>query len=132
MCALDNRDILPSGMREYVSNYGFTFSKKACDYAVSLMKRDGRKIEPWKKEEVEELLSRYGITLEHNEGYNATYVANMAKADYYKKSIPDEQHLAMFVKDYIDDEDGNEELPFRRWLASMVSLGKPVYWEDII
>lgn len=46
-----------------------------------------------------------GIKLENDSGYDACYVANMCKADYYKRSIADEAHLALFVKDYIDDVD---------------------------
>lgn len=130
---MDSHSHLPSGMVEYLDNYGFHFSKKACDFAVSQMKgRDGNKFTPWEKEQVEDLLNRYGIKLENNKGYDHVYIANMAKSDFYKSSLPDEQHIAMYVKDYLDDPDGTDELPFRRWLASMVGLGIPVMWEDII
>lgn len=132
MRALDNYSILPSGMREYVENYGFTFNKKAYEYAVSLMRGKNGKIQPAKKEEVEELLKRYGIELQKNKGYNAAFVFSMAKADFWQSSIADEHHLALFVKDYIDDPDGNDEIPFRRWLATMVAVGEPVYWEELI
>lgn len=74
-----------------------------------------RKLEAMKKDEVEELLKKYGIKLEKDAGYDCVYVANMAKADYYKSSIADESHLALFVKDYIDDPDGYEGLPFTRF-----------------
>lgn len=119
-------------MREYVENYGFTFNKKAYEYAVSLMRGKNGKIQPAKKEEVEELLKRYGIELQKNKGYNAAFVFSMAKADFWQSSISDEHHLALFVKDYIDDPDGNDEIPFRRWLATMVAAGEPVYWEELI
>ena len=129
---LDTHDTLPSGMKEYISNYGFNFSKHAYEYAVSLMKGRNGKVKPMEKKEVEDFLARFGVTLEHNKAYNAAYVLSMAKADFYQSSIPDEQHLALYVKDYIDDEDGTPELPFRRWLASMVALGEPILWEEII
>ena len=64
--------------------------------------------------------------------YDHVFVANMAKADFYKSSIPDEQHLALYVKDYLEDPDGTDELPFRRWLATMVGIGEPIEWEDIL
>lgn len=136
--ALDIYDDMPRAMKAYISNYGWNFNKKACEYAVSMMKKKGagsdkeEAIEPWTKEQAEKLLKKYGLQLENDVMYNATYVCNMAVADFYKSSIPDEVHLAMYVKDYIDDVDGNSEIPFRRWVATMVGIGMPIEWEDIL
>lgn len=132
MIPTDNYDKFPSGMREYLSNYGFTFSKKAYECAVKLMKGRNGKLQPMEKKEVEEFLERYGVHLEKNKGYNAAFVLSMAKADFWQSSITEEQKLALYVKDYIDDEDGTEEVPFRRWLATMVAIGEPVNWEDML
>jgi hypothetical protein len=134
---LDIYDDIPREMRAYLRNYGYSFSRKACEYAISLMKKKGvsgkpEKIEPYTKEKAEELLKKHNITLEHNIGYNFVYVLNMAIADYYKSSIPDEQHLALFVKDYIDDIDGNPENVFRKWLVSMDGDGEPIEWSEIL
>ena len=96
-------------MREYLAAYGWHFSKKMCEWAVSQMKcKDDatgklKRLEPMKKDEVDELLKKNGVKLEKDAGYDACYVANMAKNDFYKRSIADEAHLAMFVKDYVDD-----------------------------
>ena len=38
----------------------------------------------------------------------------------------------MFVRDYIDDSDGYDGLPFTRFLADCIGRGKPVIWEDMI
>lgn len=133
MTALDTHDILPSGMREYISNYGFHFSKRAFEHAVSLMRgRNGEKIEPVTKEQVYEFLRRFGVETKNNYGYDVPFVFHMAKADYFKSSIADEQHLALFVRDYVDDPDASIETPFRRWLATMVGNGHGVDWEDIM
>lgn len=134
---LDFYDDIPRDMKSYLRNYGYSFSKKACDFAVSKMKKKGvsgkaEKIEPYTKEKAEELLKKYNITLENNIGYNFVYILNMACADYYKSSIPDEQHLALFVKDYIDDVDGNPENVFRKWLVSMDGDGEPIEWSEMI
>ncbi len=67
--------------------------------------RDGKKIEPITKEQIDKLLKTNGIELKHDNGYDCVYVANMARADYWGSSIADEQHLALFVGDFIDDED---------------------------
>ena len=120
---LDAYDRFPSGMKEYISQYGWHFSKKMCEWAVSKMKTKDestgkqKKLDALKKDEVEELLKKYGIKLEKDAGYDCVYAANMGKADYYKSSIADESHLALFIKDYIDDTDGYDGLPFTRFYA---------------
>ena len=135
---LDIYDDMPHAMRAYLSNYGWNFNKRACDFAVKQMKRKSgttgkeEPIEPWSKEQVEELLTKQGVKLENDVLYNSTFACNMARADYWKSSIADEQHLALFVKDYIDDIDGSPEIPFRRWVATMVGNGMPIEWEDLL
>ena len=56
----------------------------------------------------------------------------MCKADYLGSSVPDEQHLALFVKDYVDDPDGYPELPFTRFYGDCIGTGTPIPWEDVI
>lgn len=131
-------DFMPMEMKAYLRNYGFSFSKKACDYAVSLMKKENpstkreEKIESWSKEQVDEMLKRFNVTLENNVGYNATYVANMLKADMFKSSIVDEQRLALGVKDIIDDYDASPRLVFKKWITSMDDAGLPIEWSELI
>lgn len=135
---LDIYDDMPPDMKIYISYNGWHFTKKACDIAVRGMKKKSRvsgkveKIEPYTKEKTEELLAKYGIRLENCVMYDPTYVLNMAYSDYYKSSIPDEQHLAMFVKDYLDDEDASDETAFRRWVATMVGNGEPIDWGEML
>lgn len=135
---LDTYDKLPSGMREYLSTYGWHFSKKMCEWAVSRMKvKDPatgkeKRIEPLTKEYVEEMLKKYGVKIENDKGYDCVYAANMAKADYYKSSITDEQHLAMFVKDYLDDVDSYDGVPLTRFYADCIGKGVPIEWEDYL
>lgn len=78
----------------------------------------GEKKNPIGKEKVKELLTKYGVSLKNDNGYNSTYVVNMAMNDYYGSSIKNENDLALFVKDFIDDEDANvgTEKPFRYFL----------------
>ena len=64
--------------------------------------------------------------------YDAAYVANMCRADFFKSSVPDEQHLAMFVKDYVDDEDQVDGFIFNRWYADMTKKGLPIDWEELL
>lgn len=125
-------------MRAYISNYGFNFSKKACDFAVKHMKtvnestKEEEPLKAWDKEKVEELLSTYGIKLKNDVLYNSTYVCNMGLADYYKSAVPDDAHLALYIQKTIDDVDGSPELPFRFWLQKCVALGMPIDWEELL
>lgn len=131
-------DFMPKEMKAYLRNYGYSFSKKACEYAVSLMRKENpstkkeEKIEPWSKEQVEEMLKKYNVVLENNVGYNATYIANMLKADMFKSSIPDEQHLALGVKNIIDDVDASPRLVFKKWITAMDDAGLPIEWSEIM
>ena len=90
------------------------------------------KIEPYTKEQVDEMLKKYNITLENNVGHDYCFVANMGKADYLKSSIPDEQHLALYVKDVIDDPDAGDGVTMRRWYATMVANGEIVEWSEMM
>lgn len=134
---LDARDVFPSGMEEYLATYGWHFSKKMCDWVASNMfKRDvnGRKITPqiMTKEEVDNLLQQQGVVLKNKYGYDYVFAANMCKSDYYGSSIADDRHLALFVKDYVDDPDGYPELPFTRFYSDCIGKGVPIIWEDVM
>lgn len=129
-------DYRPKAMTAYLKTYGWNFNKKAYEDAVNGMRKvnpaTGKKerIEAPTKEKVDEILKRYGITLEHNKGYNYLYTFAMGMSDYYKSSIPDEQHLALYVKDVIDDPDNEGGNVFRKYFADCVAKGLPIEWED--
>lgn len=135
---LDIYDDMPRSMKAYITHYGWHFTKKACEYAVSCMMHKNpasgktEPIEPLTKDQVEELMSKNNVKLDNCIMYDHVFVANMAKADYYKSSIPDEAHLALFVKDYLDDTDASDDVAFRRWWVTMIGNGTPVDWEEIL
>lgn len=88
--------------------------------------------EPISKEKVEELLNKYGIKLENNELCDHVYVMNMGNNDFMGSSIIDERHLALYVKDVIDDKDGYNGIVFNRWYADTVTLGIPIEWDEML
>lgn len=90
------------------------------------------KLEPLTKEQVDKLLKTYEIVLKHDNGYDCVYVANMAKSDYWGSSIGDEQQLARFVKDYIDDGDAYPGMPFTRYFADLIGSGTNAPWDDVL
>lgn len=120
-------------MDAYLSEYGWNFSKKMCEWAVSMMRdRNGNKVQLRSKEQVETMLRNAGITLENDKGYNAVYVTHMAIADFLGSSIKDDTHLARYVRDVIDDYDAYDGMVFTRFYADCMGSGTPVIWSDML
>jgi len=133
--------VQPSGYADYMSEYGEHFSKRMCEWACSMMKAgkkmpDGtikkERFEPWDKNKVDDLLTRYGIVLENDKGYDKVYVCNMGRADYLGRSVPDESHLAMYIKDVLDDPDGYDGQTFNRFVMDCMGSRTPIMWEDMM
>lgn len=133
---LTQYDIKPEGMINYLRYNGAHFNKKLLDFAVSKMSKSigGRliAITPYTKETVDKMLERYGIKLVNNQLYDYVYVANMCKADFFGSSITDEQHVAKYIKDVIDDDDAYDGIVFNRWYADMCHRGIAINWEEMI
>ena len=133
---LDCRDKFPSGMEEYLSFNSWLFNKKMCDWAVSKMYKiaNGAKtpIAVLTKEQVDAILQKHNIKLTQNKGYDYVYVANMCRADYMGSSIEDEIHMARFIKDYIEDPDAYDGMPFTRFYADCIGSGTPIPWSDLL
>lgn len=132
-------ELTPPAMKAYLRNYGFNFSKKACEYAVGLMKKADTSsgitrtvpITPWSKEKVAECFKKNGIMLERELNYNHVYLFNMAMADY-PRALTDERAICMFVKESAEDVDSNPDNIFRKWIISMDGNGIPIFWEDLL
>lgn len=120
-------------MEEYLSEYGYHFNERLYKFAVSMMRdRNGAKIQPAEKDRVEVFLRTQGVSLENNLGHDAAYVLAMARADYLGSSISDDKHLAMFVKDYLDDPDGAKTRAFDEFYIKTVALGIPIFWDEML
>lgn len=136
--SLDIYDDMPTSMKKYISNYGWHFNKKAYEYALSYMRaynkttNKNEQVVGYTKENVDRLLKQYNVSLDNQIMYDYVYVATMCKADYLGKSIPNEQHLVMFIKDTVDDVDASDETTFRRWLATMIGNGIPIDWNELV
>lgn len=135
--SLDFWDDMPMDMKKYLKNYGYHFNRKIYKFAVENMyrkKRDGSKehIEPSEKDKVDELLKKYNITLENNVMYDAAYVYSMAMADFFGKSLPNEQYVLLWVKDKVDDIDQPDGYLFNEWYAKMCYAGIPIDWEEFV
>lgn len=125
-------------MEEYISLYGWHFSKKMCEHAVARMRKKNARtgqeepVQMLSKEEVDTFLRRYGIDPTVFTAYDAVYVFHMARADFYESSIADEQHLAKYVQDYLCDPDGYGEIAMTRYYADCIGKGEMPVWEDCL
>lgn len=124
----DIYDTYPPDMARYLRANGWTFSRKACDYAVGKLGLES----PWPADKVDEALNRYGLKLTRSHGHDRVWVANMARSDFYKSSLPDEKALATYIADVINDKDAGDGEIMRCWYAKMVARGEPVDWDEML
>ena len=130
---IDDFDVMPRGLREYLSYNGRHISKPLYEFATKMMvSRSGEKMKPVEKSVFDEKMRAYNVTLHRDKGMDGPYVWSMASSDYLGSSIPDEAHLARFVSDYIDDKDGSETRAFDEFYAKTMALDIPIIWEDVI
>jgi hypothetical protein len=73
-----------------------------------------------------------GVELDNDKGYDAAYVHALAKADYFGSSIEDDAHLALFVKDFLDDPDGTDTKAFDHFVMDCRAKGEPIFWDMMI
>lgn len=130
-------DRKPEAMVNYLRYNGPHFSEALCKFAVSKMwKRSDdnnvSKLVPWSKQEVDNMVKNAGIEIRNDALHDSVYVANMCKADYYGSSINDELHVALYVKDVLDDEDGYDGIAFNRFLADCARKGVAIPWERVL
>lgn len=135
---LDMYDDIPDEMRRYLKYNQWHFNKKACDFAIGLLRKKNpvtgkrEKIEKLSKEQVDQLLMKFAVQIENTYDYDYVYLAHLLKTILFKSSVADEQHLAMAVKDVLDySEQGDGEI-MRKWDAEMTARGIPIPWDDLV
>lgn len=126
------REKFPRGMEAYLDLYGWHMGKGLYEWAVARMHGRNGSFAPIDKASAENMLKRYGIDVSKYTSYDWLYVLNMARADYWGSSITDEQHLAMFVRDYLEDPDGYDEVAMTRFYADCIGKGEMPDWEECI
>lgn len=132
---LDIYDEMPRDMRRYLQYNGWHFNKKAYDFAVSLMRKrgsDGKKlkVEPLKKEDVDNILHEHGVSVDNKGNYDYMYAAMICKADLWGSSVEDDLHMARNIKDTCDDIDAADGSIMRCWYAKMTAAGISIPWEE--
>lgn len=125
-------------MEEYLSAFGWHFNKKLCEWAVSRMRYKDettgqtKHIEKLSKEDLDTLFKRFGVDPTEFTAYDAVYVYHMAKADFGRRTLPDDRLLVSFVKDYLTDHDGYDEVAMTRFYADCIGRGEMPDWEECL
>ena len=118
---------------EYVDMYGPHFNKKMYEWAVSMMTdRNGNNVTPKTKEEVDSFLKANGVTLDNNKGWDAAYVHAMLYSDCWGSSYATDKQLALGVKDFLDDPDGNPFKAFDHFVVDCRQKEEPIFWEEFL
>ena len=129
-------DEYPEAMLIYMRNYGPHFNRKLFEFATNRMYKDingvKQKIRVISKDEVDSILNLHKVEVMNGQLYDCAYVANMCRADFLGSSITDDKHMAMYVKDVIDDQDAPDGLVFNRWYADMGYCGVAIDWEEML
>lgn len=124
---LDQYDVKPRAMMNYLAHYGWHFNKNMCKFALKHLPKKSTILE---KSKIDSILQSNNITLQNNKLYDYIYVANYAMSMYYDTTLLDEKHLANYIKDTFDTEE--DDLVFTEWYARMCRLGIPIDWESMI
>lgn len=131
-------DDMPKMMKKYLSNFGWRFNKAACKDAVSMMRRydnsSGKKVRPktFEKEQVDDILKRNNVDIEHKGLYNYVYAYNMIMSDYMGNGVDDEKHAAQLLKGIMDDPDNPGGNVFAHWYFDQMMKGEGVDFEDYL
>lgn len=125
-------------MQEYLELYGWHFSKKMYQWAISLLKKinpvTGKQdaVDLYTKESLDEALKKNNLVIKNCNAYDYCFVANKIKVIAYKSSIDDEIHLLKHVRDEVDNPNSYPEQPFTQFYADCIGKGVPIIWEDMI
>ncbi len=128
---------IPDGMRRYLRFHGWHFTKKACDFAVDLMRKKNaagkmERVEKMAKEQVDALLNKFAVQIENTFDHDYVYMANKLRVVLLKSGIPDEQHLVMALKAIMEESEQGDGEIMRKWDAEMTARGIPIEWDEIV
>ena len=123
---------LSKGEMEYMSVNQGHFSKALAEWAIGRMRRkEGDKlvkINAVSISDTQKLLNDNNINLDDAYLYDAWYLHNMCLADY-RRTLPENEDIAMYIDETINDPDGAPEMVLACFRAKMDVMGVPIFWE---
>ncbi len=123
MARLDTYEKRPSGMNEYLSMYGWHFSKKMAEFA-SLHFCDGRELID---SQALNKISKNLDLVKNNIGFDANYL--FAR---FQKLFPEnsDYQLAKMIDDWL--KNNYEESVFTNFYSDCIANGIAIIWEEMI
>lgn len=122
-----------TAIEDYIESNGYHFNKKLFEWAVSMMRdRNGNKVTPKTKEEVDSFLQANGVSVKNGKGWDLPYVHAMLTADCWGSSYTTDKQLALGIRDFLDDPDGNPTKAFDHFVIDCKSKKEPIFWEDYL
>lgn len=119
-------------MEEYLEEYGHTFNKRLFDFAVTLlMKRNGKPVDAFDKEAVEQFLKTAETKLKVDNSHDVPYVFNLMLSEQDNVS-QDVAKAAADTERYINNQYGWNTRAFDEFYIKTVALGIPIYWDEMI
>lgn len=120
----------PAGMDNYLSAYGWHFSKKMSEWGISMIEGYENKRDIKTKDEIERMLEQCGAQIPKGVGYDALYVYYMLSSDLH---LPEgNADLIRYVGYWLNDKDGYEGMHFTRFYADCIGKGMPILWEEMM
>lgn len=121
---------------QYEDMYHGLFSNKLAEWAIGNMKtkdNTGRmvRLTPTLLSEVMEKIKASGTQLDSKYKYTAWYLYNMARADYPKTLVNDNQRI-LFIIETLLDPDCCPEAVLECFTAKMCIMGMPINWEEYL
>lgn len=121
MARLDNYEKRPSGMDEYLSTYGWHFSKAMAKFAIS-------QFYPDQELPTIETMNKYAsrcVAIKTAKGYDAYFL--FVK---FRMLIPEMQlgQIALIVDSYLSKN--YDTMAFTNFYSDCIANGIPIIWED--
>lgn len=122
-----------TSFEEYTEQFGCHFNKKLYEWALSQLKdRNGNDIVRMTKDQAIDFLRTNGIEIINGHGHDIPYVLALCRAKCYGSSVEDDRHLALLVKDYLDDREGSPTKAFDHFVIDCHMMGRNIFWDEMI
>lgn len=135
---METKYVITEEEAQYMERYKGHFSHRLAEWAISMMEckdqlsGNMQPIKPYPIEEVEEMVAPFRKHIGEEAVYDAWYLANMCKADFLGSSVPDKEHVALYIKDTLCDPDGEPQMVLACFRAKCDVKHIPIFWERMM
>lgn len=110
-------DVAPEmshGLAAYVEVHGWKFTDELAAWASRRLFGDGT------------------LGIESAPSPDELFLANMAMSDFYPSILRDKNACLKYAKAVVEDKDGYDGMPFKRWLTDCEGRGTSINWDLFI